>query len=297
VACDSTASILYHNNGNGTFTDTAVESGVAYSENGAVQAGMGLAAGDYNSDGLLDLLKTHFADDVPALYRNLGKGVFEDVAGAVGLGVLNRYVEWGAGMPDLDNDGRPDIVYVTGNVYPEIERTLKQYPHRGPRVVFRNVDGARFEDVTAQSGPGAVAPHSSRGAAFGDVDNDGDVDILVFNMNEPPSLLRNEYRGPNGWIAVKLEGTTSNRAALGATVRVTAAGRTQTRTVLSQSSYYSHDDLRLHFGLGPADRADAIEVRWPSGRIQTQRAVSGRRVVTIRELASPLAGRTDRTPH
>ena len=283
VACDSTASILYRNNRDGTFTDTAVQSGVAYSENGTQQAGMGVAVGDYNADGLVDVLKTHFADDIPALYRNLGKGIFEDVAAAAGLGVLNRHVEWGAGMPDLDNDGRPDIVYVTGNVYPEVERVLKQYPHRGPRVVFRNVDGVRFDDVTGASGPAPVAAHSSRGAAFGDFDNDGDVDVLVFNMNEPPSLLRNDYVGPNHWIAVKLQGTTSNRAALGATVRVTAGGRTQAQVVLSQSSYYSHDDLRLHFGLGSSTAADSIEVRWPSGRIETVRNVRGDRVVTLRE--------------
>jgi hypothetical protein len=283
VACDSTASILYRNNHDGTFTDTAVESGVAYSENGAVQAGMGLAAGDYNRDGRLDLLKTHFADDVPALYRNLGKGLYEDVASAVGIAALNRYVEWGAGMPDLDNDGRPDLVYVTGNVYPEVETVLKNYPHRGPRVVFRNADDTRYEEVTAQSGPGAVAPHSSRGAAFGDYDNDGDLDVLVFNMNEPPSLLRNDYTGGNHWIAVKLEGTTSNRAAIGASVRITAGGRTQAQAVLSQSSYYSHDDLRLHFGLGTSSRADAVEVTWPTGRVETFREMPGGRVVTIRE--------------
>ena len=283
VACDSTASILYHNNHDGTFTDTAVESGVAYSENGTQQAGMGVALGDYNGDGLIDLLKTHFADDVPALYRNMGKGLFEDVAVAAGLGVLNRYVEWGAGMPDLDNDGRPDLMYVTGNVYPEVEKVLKEYPHRGPRVVFRNLDGARFEPVTDRSGPGAMSAHSSRGAAFGDIDNDGKLDVLVFNMNEPPSLLHNNYTGPNHWIALKLEGTTSNRAALGAVVRVTAAGRTQAQTVLSQSSYYSHDDLRLHFGLGTALAADAVEIRWPSGRVQTLRNVRGDRVVSVRE--------------
>src|SRR5437588_1262637 len=233
VACDSTASILYRNNRDGTFTDTAVESGVAYSENGVQQAGMGLAVGDYNGDGLLDLLKTHFADDIPALYRNLGKGSFEDVASAAGLAVQNRHVEWGAGMPDLDNDGRADLVYVTGNVYPEVEAVLPQYPQRGPRIVFRNRDGTRFDDMTTRSGPGASEPHSSRGAAFGDFDNDGDLDVLVFNMNEPPSLLRNDYAGPNHWIAVKLDGTTSNRAALGATVRVTAGGRTQARAGLS----------------------------------------------------------------
>jgi hypothetical protein len=283
VACDSTASILYRNNHDGTFTDTAVETGVAYSENGTQQAGMGIALGDYNTDGLIDLLKTHFADDVPALYRNLGKGLYEDVAVAAGVGSLNRYVEWGAGMPDLDNDGRPDLMYVTGNVYPEVEGVLKQYPHRGPRVVFRNVDGTRFEEVTSQSGPGATAPHSSRGAAFGDVDNDGDLDVLVFNMNEPPSLLRNDYAGGHHWIALKLEGTSSNRAALGAAARVTAGGRTQIQTVLSQSSYYSHDDLRLHFGLGASVSADTIEVRWPSGRVQKLANLPTGRVVAIKE--------------
>jgi hypothetical protein len=283
VACDSTASILYHNNGDGTFSDRAVESGLAYSENGTQQAGMGLAVGDFNTDGLLDVFKTHFADDIPALYKNLGKGLFTDMAAAAGLGVQNRYVEWGAGMPDLDNDGRPDVVFVTGNVYPEVESLLKQYPHRGPRLIFRNVDGAHFTEETAGSGPGPVTPHSSRGAAFGDFDNDGNVDILVFNMNEPPSLLRNEYAGPNGWLELKLEGTASNRAALGAIVRVTAGGRTQAQAVLSQSSYYSHDDLRLHFGLGLAAAADTIEVRWPSGRVETLKNVRGRRVVTIRE--------------
>ena len=290
VACDSTASILYRNNHDGTFTDTAVEAGVAYGEYGAAQAGMGLALGDYDRDGRLDLLKTHFADDVPALYRNLGRGQFEETSVAAGLGAVNRYVEWGAGLPDLDNDGWPDAVYVTGNVYPEIERTLPQYPHRGPRVVFRNLGGARFEDVSARSGPGASAPHSSRGAAFGDFDNDGDVDVLVMNMNEPPSLLRNDYAGGNGWIELRLLGTRSNRAGLGATVVLSVGGRKQARTVSSQSSYYSHDDLRVHFGLGAASRADVIEVLWPSGTVQVLKDVAGRRVVTIEEPAEGAAG-------
>ncbi len=290
VAADSTAAILYRNNRDGTFTDVAVESGAAYSEDGNPQAGMGVAVGDYNTDGILDLFKTHFADDVPALYRGLGRMLFEDAATGAGLAVQNRHVQWGAGMPDLDNDGRPDLFYVTGNVYPEVERRLPQYPHRGPRVVFRNVDGARFEDVTASSGPALSAAHSSRGAAFGDFDNDGDVDVLVMNMNEPPSLLRNDYRGGNAWVAIALEGTTSNRSALGATVLVTSGGRTQARAVLSQSSYYSHDDLRLHFGLGKAERIDAVEVRWPSGHRQTLADVPVRRVVRIKEGAGVISG-------
>ena len=283
VASDSTAAILYRNNKDGTFTDIAVESGTAYNDQGAAQAGMGLAAGDYNNDGRLDLIKTHFADDIPSLFRNLGQGLFEDVATAAGLNVQNRYVEWGAGLTDFDNDGLVDLLYVTGSVYPEIERSLPNYPHRGPRIVFRNRDGARFDEVTAASGSGATTPHSSRGAAFGDVDNDGDVDVLVMNMNEPPSLLRNDYKGNNGWVQVSLEGRKSNRSAISATVTVTAGGRRQVRAVLSQSSYYSHDDLRLHFGIGAAARVDSIDVRWPDGRVQRLANVEPRRLVKIVE--------------
>jgi len=283
VACDSTAAILYRNNRDGTFTDVALASGAAVSELGNEQAGMGLGVGDFDLDGVLDLFKTHFADDIPALYRGSSGGRFEDVATAAGLGVQNRYVEWGAGTPDLDNDGWPDLFYATGNVYPEIEARLPGYPHRGPKVVFRNRGGARFEDVSARSGQGATATHSSRGVAFGDYDEDGDVDALVMNMNEPPSLLRNEYRGGHGWLGVRLTGARSNRSGIGATVVVEAGGRRQARAVLSQSSYYSHDDLRLHFGLGAAKKADSVEVRWPSGHVDVLRDVAGNRTITIRE--------------
>ncbi len=287
VACDSTAAILYHNNADGTFSDRAVRSGSAYDPLGNAQAGMGLAVNDFNRDGRLDLLKTHFADDIPALYRNLGDGLFEDVAVSAGLGVENRHVEWGAGMPDLDNDGWPDLFYVTGNVYPEIESAMPQYPHRGPRVVFRNQGGVRFQQVTDASGPAPRAPRSSRGAAFGDFDDDGDVDVLVMNMNEPPSLLRNDYAGANAWLAVRLVGRRSNRMGFGATVVVSSGGTRQAQAVLSQSSYYSHDDRRLHFGLGRSEKADQIEVRWPSGDVEVLHDVTGRRVVTIVEGASP----------
>jgi hypothetical protein len=290
VASDSTAAILYRNNHDGRFTDVAIASGAAYNENGSPQAGMGVAAADYDGDGRLDLFKTHFADDIPALYRNLGRFQFEDAATRAGLAVENRFVEWGAGMPDLDRDGHADVMYVTGNVYPEVEDRMPQYPHRGPRVVFRGHGGSagtRFENVTMASGPGAVDPHSSRGAAFGDFDNDGDIDVLVMNMNEPPSLLRNDYVGANHWIALQLDGTSSNRSAIGATATVSAHGVSATRTVLSQSSYYSHDDLRLHFGLGTVSIADSIVVRWPSGAVETLTEVKGDRVVRIREGAQP----------
>ena len=251
VACDSTASILYRNNHDGTFTDMAVESGVAYGENGTQQAGMGLARRRLQrrrpARPAQDALRRRHAGAVPESRQRAVRGRRRRERASA----CRTATSSGApACPTSTTTAAPDLVYVTGNVYPEVEALLTQYPHRGPRVVFRNVDGARFEDVSAASGPGAATPHSSRGAAFGDFDNDGDVDVLVFNMNEPPSLLRNDYAGRNGWIAVKLEGTRSNRAALGAIVRVTAGGRTQARAVLSQSSYYSHDDLRLHFGLG-----------------------------------------------
>jgi hypothetical protein len=291
VASDSTAAILYRNNRDGTFTDVALESGAAYNEQGNPQAGMGLAVGDFDGDARLDILKTHFADDIPALYRGLGNGLFEDVATFARLNVQNRHVEWGAGMPDLDNDGRPDIFYVTGNVYPEVERVLPQYPHRGPRIVFQNVDGQRFGDVSSISGAGATTPRSSRGAAFGDVDNDGDVDVLVMNMNEPPSLLRNDYAGTNRWLGIQLEGVKTNTHGLGATVLVTSGGRTQAQAVLSQSSYYSHDDVRLHFGLASEERAARIEVRWPGGVVDVLTDVRGRQVVKIREGSAPVKGR------
>lgn len=269
VAADSTAAILYRNNRDGTFTDVAVPSGSAYNAQGAPQAGMGVAVGDVNRDGRLDLLKTHFADDIPALYLALGKGRFEDVAMEAGLGVQNRFLQWGVGLPDLDNDGLADAMYVTGSVYPEVEAALPQYPYRGPRIVFQNLGNGRFRDVTLESGAGATTARSSRGAAFGDIDNDGDVDVLIFNMGEPPSLLRNDYAGPNRWLRVTLDGGAHNRQGFGATVRVMSNGRTQARAVLSQSSYYSHDDRRLLFGLGAAARAERVEVRWPDGRTES----------------------------
>ena len=283
VASDSTAAILYRNNRDGTFTDVGIPSGAALSEHGTPQAGMGAAAGDYNGDGRLDLFKTHFADDIPALYRAIGKGRFEDVATAAGLAVRNRFVEWGASMADFDNDGFQDLLYVTGNVYPEVERHFPQYPHRSPTIVFRNRGDGTFEDVSDRSGAGATTPRSSRGSAAGDFDQDGDLDLLVMNMNAPPSLLRNDYAGDNRWLVVRLEGTVSNRSGLGATVVVTAKDRTQARAVLSQSSYQSADALPVHFGLGPHDRADRVEVRWPSGRVSRLEGVKSGQVLLIRE--------------
>lgn len=287
VACDSTASILYRNNRNGTFTDVALETGVAYNEDGQAQAGMGVAVGDYNGDRFLDIFKTHFADDLPVLYKNSGRGFFQDASRQAGFDHL-RHVQWGAGLVDFDNDTWPDILITTGNVYPEVEKYFKEYPRRGPRLIYRNLGNGRFKDVTASCGSDAAAPHSSRGCAFGDYDNDGRVDVLVMNMNETPQLLRNEYAGPrnrtpNNWLKIKVVGTTSNRSAIGARVRVRAAGRVQTQELTSQSSYYSHNDPRMHFGVGTIRMIDQIEIRWPSGQTEIVKQVPTNRIVTVRE--------------
>jgi hypothetical protein len=282
VACDSTPGILYRNNRDGTFTDIALEGGVAYNEDGRTQAGMGVAVADAMGEGRLDIFKTHFADDTPVLYRNKGKGLFEDVTSRSGLGIFTRYVGWGAGFADFDNDGLPDLLFVNGSVYPEIERMFADYKYRNPRILLRNAGNGRFENVSEHAGPGILDRHSSRGCAFGDFDNDGDVDAVVMNMNEPPSLLRNDSRHDNHWLKLKLIGTKSNRSAIGASVILTAAGRRRRQDVLSQSSFYSQSDLRLHFGLADAREADA-EIRWPLGIVQQVRGIAADQILTIRE--------------
>ncbi len=282
VACDSTPSFLLRNNHNGTFTDIGLESGVALNEDGMEQAGMGLGIGDYNLDGSLDILKTHFADDTAVLYRNDGKGNFEDVTNSAGLGVETRYISWGAGMFDLDNDGNPDLFWVTGSVYPEIEAKLPNYPFKSPRIVFRNLGKGKFEELLEQAGPGVVAQHASRGCAFGDFDNDGDIDILIMNLNEPPSLLRNDVTGTHRALKVKLIGKTCNRSAIGARVTAHYGGKIQAQEVLSQASFYSANDLRLHFGLGSVEQAD-LDIRWPNGATEKIANVKAGHTVTIRE--------------
>jgi hypothetical protein len=265
IACDSTPSIFFRNNRDGTFSDIATETGLAYNEHGAEQAGMGLSVGDFDNDGRLDILKTNFIGDYPNLYRSIGKGSFVDVTVRAGLAVNPDYVLWGTGLVDLDNDGWKDILQVSGHVYPEVESIDRRETYKCPRLVYRNLGNGRFEDVSPMAGPGIAGRFSSRGAAFGDFDNDGDIDVLVMNMHEAPSLLRNDLKNANRWIKVKLEGVKSNRSAIGAVVAITAGGVTQTDTLLSQSSFLSHNDLRPHFGLGGAARADKITVRWPSG--------------------------------
>ncbi|MEB2361418.1 MAG: CRTAC1 family protein [Bryobacterales bacterium] len=282
VACDSTPSFLLRNQQDGTFAEIGLESGVALNEDGMEQAGMGLGIGDYNLDGALDIYKTHFSDDTSILYRNDGKAMFDDMTIRAGLSVETRFTGWGAGIADLDNDGWPDLFHVTGSVYPEVEKKIPGYPYKTPRVVFRNLGNGQFEQFIEEAGPGVAAAHPSRGCAFGDFDNDGDLDVLIVNLNEPPSLLRNDVSGDHQWLKVKLMGTKSNRTAIGAKVIAHYGGRRQAQTVLSQSSFYSVNDLRLHFGLGKAASAD-LEIRWPSGGAESFKNVAAGRLVTICE--------------
>ncbi|HOK46096.1 MAG TPA: CRTAC1 family protein, partial [Bryobacteraceae bacterium] len=282
VACDSTPSLLFRNNHDGTFTEEGLERGVALSEDGMEQAGMGLGIGDVNLDGSLDIFKTHFREDTPVLYQNDGKGNFRDVTIRSGLAVETRFVSWGAGITDLDNDGYPDIFWVTGNIYPEVEKKFPHVAHKTPRIVFRNLGGGRFEELLGQAGPGVEAMHSSRGCAFGDFDNDGDVDILIVNQNEPPSLLRNDLQGGGHWIKVKLQGVKSNRSAIGARVTVRYGGKVQAQEVMSQSSYLSVNDSRLHFGLGAAETVD-IEIRWPLGLVEKLERVAADQLIYVTE--------------
>jgi len=277
VACDSTPSLMFRNNHNGTFTEQAIETGVALSDDGMVQAGMGLGVGDLRLSGSLDIVKTHFSGDTPAVYLNDGRGNFHDGTVRSGLSVETRFIDWGIGAADLDNDGNPDLFLVTGGIYPEL-----QAEYRTPRLIFRNLGGGRFEELLGQAGPGIDAPHSSRGCAFGDFDNDGDVDVVIVNHNEPPSLLRNDVDPGNHWLKVKLAGVQSNRSAIGARVTVRYGDRVQAQEVLSQSSYLSVSDSRLHFGLG-AEKKARVSIRWPLGHTEQLDDVDADQLIRVQE--------------
>jgi hypothetical protein len=284
VAVDSQPSMLLHNNHDGTFTDTAVLAGCAYSENGHEQAGMGVGVGDYDCDGWFDIFKTNFADDTCNLYHNNGDGTFTDVTFSSGIGINNRYVAWGCGFVDYDNDGWPDIIQINGHVYPEIDQHDIGQTFKNPRLVYKNQGDGRFKDVSAEMGPGINEHFSSRGTAFGDYDNDGDIDVLVLNLSDPPSLLRNDGGNSKNWIKIKLIGTQCNRTAIGARVRVVTGNHAQMDEVHSGSSVMSQCDLRLHFGLGKAQTVDVIEVKWPTTqKIERFTLVKANQILTIRE--------------
>jgi hypothetical protein len=290
VAVDSEPSIFFKNNHDGTFTDTAVMSGCAYNDDGHEQAGMGLGVADYDCDGWFDIFKTNFADDTCNLYHNNGDGTFSDLSFNSGVGINNTYVAWGCGFIDYDNDGWTDIVQINGHVYPEIDKYNFGENFKNPRLVYKNLGNGKFKDVSAEMGPGITAHFSSRGAAFGDYDNDGGMDILILNMNELPSLLHNAGGNKQNWIKLKLIGTKCNRTAIGARARVITGKHIQMDEVHSGTSVMSQSDLRLHFGVGSAETIDAIEIKWPTTqKIERFTQVKANQILTIREGAGIVA--------
>ncbi len=283
VACDVTPSLLFMNQGNGTFVEEGVPRGLAYDENGRSLSGMGIASADYDGDGHLDIFRTNFSDERETLYRNAGDGQFDDATTAAGLGHNTRFVNWGCAFFDFDNDGWKDLLLVSGHVFPEIDRLGTDIRFRDRAILYHNLGNGTFQDISKDAGDAIVSRHSSRGLAVGDIDNDGTLEVLVNNQNEPPSLWKRMERASGHWLLIKLAGSRSNRSAIGARIMVSAAGRVQTDELRSGGSYLSQSDMRLHFGLGTAARADSITVRWPSGEKTVLRDVTADRVVTIRE--------------
>ena len=288
VANDSTQSTLLQNLKNGKFEDAGVSAGVALSPDGKPQAGMGVSAGDYDHSGALSIIKTNFAGDTHSLYRNQGDGNFEDETFASGLGINTKYLGWGTGFFDMDNDGWLDILVCNGHVYPEVEqlRTEAAYPQR--KLLYRNLHNGRFQDVSTQAGPGISTPAPARGCAFGDFDNDGDVDIVVNCVNSLPQLLRCDSKTGNNWIKIRTIGTKSNRSGIGARITCTwqepgaPKPSRQVDEVRSGGSYFSQNDLRIHFGLGKATQAD-IEIRWPSGLVENLKALAANHLYWVKE--------------
>jgi hypothetical protein len=278
VANDSNPAALYRNRRDGTFEDVASGAGCAYSQDGKPQAGMGVGVGDLDRNGTMDVFKTNFAGDTSTLYSNTGKGFCEDRTFAAGIGVNTRWLGWGAGAFDFDHDGWLDLFLVNGHVYPEVWQLPGEAAYRQRKVVYRNLANGRFADVSEALGPPATVPKAGRGAAFGDVDNDGDVDVLVNNVHDLPDLFRTRADPAHHWILLKLQGTRSNRSAIGARVRVDAGGASQWQEVRGGGSYVSQNDLRVHFGLGAAARVDRLEVRWPNGLVEEWRDVPADRI-------------------
>ena len=283
VANDSTSSALYRNNHDGTFTDIAIEAGAAYSADGKPQAGMGVAAFDYDGNGLLDIVKTNFAGDTSSLYQNKGNFFFEDQTFSAGLGRNTRFLGWGAGAIDIDNDGLTDIFLCNGHVYPEVGESATEYGYRQRKVVYRNLGNGKFSDISAEAGPGILEKVAGRGCAFGDFDNDGHIDVLVNCVNDVPQLLRCRTDLKSNWIKIRTVGVKSNRSGIGARiVCITPDGRRQIDEVRSGGSYLSQNDMRVHFGLGPSSTT-TIEVHWPSGVVDKMEAFPAKQIITVVE--------------
>jgi hypothetical protein len=287
VACDQTPSLLYINQGDGKFEEEGVLRGAAFDQNGKAMSGMGLDAASYDGKTNLSIFRTNFSDEFETLYRNHGDGNFDEVTLDAGLGHNTSYVGWGTGFLDFDNGGWPGIALFNGHVFPEVESLHIDVHYKDHAILYRNTGEGKFVDITKSAGPAFAEAHSSRGAAFGDIDNDGSIEIAVNNQNESPSLLKQSTVQPGHWTLLKLTGTRSNRSAIGARVTVNTGAHLQYQEVRSGGSYLSQNDLRLHFGLGAATHIDQIEIDWPSGTRQLLTDRPADRILEIREPTSP----------
>jgi len=284
VADDATPNHLYHNNHNGTFTDEAMVAGIALNGDGQALGSMGVTWGDYDHSGRLSMFITEFADQPNTLYRNEATERFEDLAMASHLGQPSLpLVGWGTTFFDLDNDGWLDLFVANGHVYPQMDEVRGSAPYAEPMLLHRNLHNGAFEEVSRAAGLADMPLKSRRGAAFGDIFSNGNVDIVVLNVGEPPSLLLNTNKSSNHRVLFHLIGTKSNRAAIGARITIHAAGMTQFDEVRGGGSYLSQNDLRLHFGLGSAAKIDLMEVRWPTGKSESFKNVSADKIYTIIE--------------
>ncbi|HKV43030.1 MAG TPA: CRTAC1 family protein [Blastocatellia bacterium] len=277
VANDSTPCFLYHNNGNGTFKEIGMISGAALSQDGAETGAMGVTVADYDHDGKFDLFKTNFADEYNTLYHNDGNNFFSDVTFKANAGGVSVYSGWGTKFFDYDNDGWADLFVANGHVYPQTE------VYRQPRLLYRNNSDGTFSEISARFGPALTEPRVSRGAAFGDIDNDGDVDVVVTDLDDYPQVLRNDGGNANNSVLIKTVGVKSNRDGIGARVKVVSGDLSQIDEVRSGGSYLSQNDLRLHFGLGKRTKIDLIEVHWPSGAVDKIAGAGVNRILTVRE--------------
>ncbi len=283
VTNDGIRNFLYHNNGNGTFTDVAYEAGVGFDTHGKPMAGMGTEIADYDGDGLPDIFMTAFSREYNTLFHNLGKLLFEDVTLSAGLDSGFLTLAFGTKLFDYDNDGDLDIYATNGHVTDNIEMYDSSLSYKQKDLLYENIGGGRFKDVSAQSGPAFQIKHVGRGAAVGDFDNDGDLDIVVADCGGPPLLMRNDGGNRNHWIALRARGSESNRFGVGAKVRVHAGGLTQLREINPAGSYLSTSDVRLYIGLGSETRIARLEIEWPSGRKQTLTDVAADQTLLLEE--------------
>ena len=290
VACDSTPSLLYRNNTDGTFSEVGVTAGVAYSDAGVPQAGMGAAVGDYDNDGYLDIFKTNFVGDISDLFHSNHDGTFDNLIFQAGGGQNRQFLGLGVGFIDYDNDGWKDIFIANGHMYPETEAKDPDERYRQRKILYHNLGNGRFRDVSLESGPGILLKKCSRGVAFADFDNDGNMDVVINNINDFPTLLKNEGGNRNHWIEIKTVGTKSNRAGIGTRVEVVTGGHAQVDEVRSGGSYLSQSDLSLHFGVGRETKIDLLDLRWPSGMVDQVRNLAADRVITVKEGVGVIAG-------